>query len=113
MRQSSVIFGAIGDQHQRRGLGDHRKKGGEHGFADLVDPVRILHDEDRRFGAGQLGGVDQRGQPPSSRIGVDLGQLDIGIGDARQVIKQHEVLRIGVGNLRPHLCPCGLIVHAG
>ena len=58
----------------------------------------------------ELGGVDQRRQPASPCIGVDLGQLHIGIGDAHHVIKQHQVLRIGVCEPFPHLCPRGLMV---
>ena len=42
-------------------------------------------------------GVDQRGQPASSRIRVDLGQRHIGVGDAQQIIKQQQILRVGVG----------------
>src|ERR1700741_1265505 len=47
---------------------------------------------------GQLGGIDQRGQPPPPRIGVDLGQLPLGIGDAQQLIEQQQILWISVGD---------------
>jgi hypothetical protein len=43
--------------------------------------------------------------PPGIR--VDLGQRHIGVGDAEQIIKQQQILRVGVGHTCPHLCACG------
>ena len=95
------IFRPVGHQHQRGGLRDHREEVGEHRLADLVDPVRILDDVDRRCFPGQGGGVDQSGQPPPPGIRIDLGQLDVGVGDAQQVLEQQQVLGVGVGILGP------------
>jgi hypothetical protein len=49
--------------------------------------VRILDHVQRRLGAGQRRGIHHRGQPPPTSIRIDLWQLHIGIGDAKQVIK--------------------------
>ena len=43
-------------------------------------------------------GVDQCGQPAPPRIRVDLGQRHIGVGDAEQIIKQQQILRVGIGH---------------
>jgi len=59
--------------------------------------VHILDDEQRRVGARQRRGVDQRGQPTPPRIGVDLGQRDVRVGDAEQVIEQQQILWVGIG----------------
>ena len=40
--QPTRVLGAVGDQHHRRGLRDHRQEVGQHRFADLVDPLRRL-----------------------------------------------------------------------
>jgi hypothetical protein len=53
--------------------------------------------------AGQRRGIDQRGQPPPPRVGVDCRQRDVGIGDAQQVIEEQHVIRLGVGHPGPHL----------
>ena len=42
------VLGAVGDQDQRGGLRDHGEEVGQHRLADLVDPVRVLDDVDRR-----------------------------------------------------------------
>ena len=52
-RQRSLILGAGGDQHHRRGARDDGEEVGQHRLADRIDPVRILDDEQRRFGARQ------------------------------------------------------------
>ena len=80
-------------------------KVGQHRVADLVDPVQVLNDIDRRGLAGQRRGIDQRSQPPPPRIRIDLGQLHLGISDAHQVIEEHHVLRVGIGDFGPHLDP--------
>ena len=92
------VFGAVGDQHQRGGLGDDGEELGEHGFADLVDPVGVLDDIDHPGFAGQRGGVDQRGQPPPPGIGIDLGQRDLRVGDAQQILEQQHVLGVSFGD---------------
>src|SRR5271166_3810359 len=56
--QRAPILGAVGDQHQRGRLRDHREKPGQHRLADLVNPVRVLDNKDRRFDAGQPRGID-------------------------------------------------------
>ena len=86
--QRALIFRTIGDQHQRGRLRDHREEVGQHRLADLIDPMGILNDIDRRGFTGQRGGIDQRGQPPPTGIGIDPRKSNIGIGDAQQVIKQ-------------------------
>jgi hypothetical protein len=98
----TLILGAVRDQHQRGRLRYHREEPGEHRLADLVNPVRVLDNKDRRFGAGQRRGIDQRRQPPPPRIRVDLRQLHIGIGDAHQVVKQQQVLRLRIGSHIAH-----------
>ena len=67
-----AIFGAVGEQHQRGRLRDHRKEVGQHRLADLIDPMGVLNDIDRRGFAGQRRGIHQRGQPPPTSIGIDL-----------------------------------------
>ena len=87
-RQRSVVFGAGGDQHHRRGARDDGEEVGQHRLADRIDPVRVLDDEQRRFGARQRHGVDQCGQPAPPRVRVDLGQRHVGVGDAEQIVEQ-------------------------
>ena len=108
--QRAAIFGAIGDQHQRRCLRDHRDELGDHRLADLINPVRVLDHIDRRFGAGQRRGIDQRRQPPPPGIRIDLRQLHLGIGEAQQVMQQQHVLGVGVGNAVAHSIASGLPV---
>ena len=43
-RQRSLIFGAGGDQHHRRGARNDGEEVGQHRLADRIDPVRILDD---------------------------------------------------------------------
>jgi hypothetical protein len=93
-----LILGAVGDQHQRRRLRDHREELGQHRLADLIDPMGVFDDIDRRGLACQGCAIDQRGQAPPPRIRVDLGQRNVGIGDAQQVIKQRQVLGVRVAN---------------
>ena len=70
-REFPAIFGPVGGDHQRRGLGDDRDEVSEHRVADVVDPVRVLDDVDGGCGAGQRGRVDQAGEASSSRVRVD------------------------------------------
>jgi len=42
------------------------------------------------------------GQPTPPRIRVDLGSGTSGSGDAAQIIKQQQILRVGIRNLLPH-----------
>ena len=79
-----------------------REEVGQHRLADRIDPVGVLDDVKRRFGARQRGGVDQGRQPAPSRVRVDLGQRHIGVGDAEQIIKQQHILRVGIRDLFPH-----------
>ena len=75
--------------------------------------MRILDDEQRRFGAGQRHGVDQRGQPAPTGIRIDGGQRHLGVGDAEQIIKQQQILRVGVGYLFPNPSAGGVAVQGG
>ena len=109
-RQRPLVFGTVGDQHQRGRLRDHREEIGQHRLADLIDPMRVLNDIDRRGFAGQRRGIHQRGQPPPTRIGIDLRQRNIGIGDAQQVVEQQQILGVGVGNPVAHAIAGGLPV---
>ena len=84
---------------------DDGEEVGQHRLTDLVDPVRILDEVERRFGAGQRRGVDQRGQPAPPGIRIDFGQCSIGVGDAQQILQQHEILGVGIRNLSPQLSP--------
>ena len=67
-----------------------------------------------RYSAGAVRasdvGVDQCGQPAPPRVRVDLGQRHLGVGDAQQVIKQQQILRVGIGNPCPHLRAGGFAV---
>ena len=45
---------------------------------------------------------DQRGQPAPPGVRVDLGQRHLGVGDAQQIIKQQQILRVGIRDLFPH-----------
>jgi hypothetical protein len=81
--QCAVIFRTVGEQHQRGRLRDHHEELRQHRLADLIDPVHVLNDIDRRGFAGQRRGIDQRGQPPPTGIGIDYGQGNLGIGDAQ------------------------------
>jgi hypothetical protein len=73
------------------------RKVGQHGFADRIDPVCVLDDEQRRLGACQRRGVDQCGQSAPSCIRIDLRQRQFRIGDAEQVIEQQQILRVDIG----------------
>ena len=64
--------------------------------------MRVFNDIDRWKLAGQRGGIDQRGQPPAPGIGIDLGQLHLGIGDAQQVIEQQQILGVCIRHPRAH-----------
>ena len=75
--------------------------------------MRILDDEQRRLGARQRRGVDQRGQPAPPRIRVDRGQRHIGVGDAQQIIQQQQILRVGIRKLFPELRAGGFAVQVG
>ncbi len=86
-RQRPLVLGAVGDDHQRGRLRDHGEEIGQHRLADLIDPMGVLNDIDRRGFPGQRRGIHQRGQPPPTSIRIDLRQSNIGIGDAQQVIK--------------------------
>jgi hypothetical protein len=113
MCERSAILGTVRDQHYRPRLGNDGEETSEHGLADLIDPVGVLDDVDRRCGAGQRHRVDQRAQPPPPRVRIDVRQRHIPVTNAQQVIKQHHILGIGVGNLCMHPCPRGLIVEIG
>ena len=112
-RQRSLVFGAGGDQHHRRGARNDGQEVGQHRLADRIDPVRILDDEQRRFGARQRCRVDQCGQPAPPRIRVDLGQRHIGVGDAEQIIEQQQILRVGIRKLFPDPGAGGWVVEVG
>ena len=109
-RQRSLVLGAVGDQHQRGCLRDHREEIGQHRLADLIDPMGVLNDIDRRGLAGQRGGIHQRGQPPPTRIRINPRKRHIRVGDAQQVIEQHQILGVCVGNLGAHSIAGGLLV---
>ena len=51
----------------------------------------------------QLGGIDQRGQPPPPRIRTDCRQRNIWIGDAQQIVEEQQVLGLGAGSLGSYL----------
>ena len=112
-RQRSLILGAEGDQHHRRGARNDGEEVGQHRLADRIDPVRILDDEQRRLGARQRCRVHQRGQPAPPRIRIDLGQRHIGVGDAEQIIQQQQILRVGIGHIRPQPGAGGFAVEVG
>ena len=84
-----------------RGARDDGQEVGQHRLADRIDPVRILDDEQRGFGARQRRRVHQCGQPAPPRIRVDLGQRHIRVGDAQQIIKQQQILRVGIRKVFP------------
>ncbi len=65
---------------------------GQHGVADVVDPVGVFDDVDGGSGAGQRGGVDQAGEAAPSRVGVDFGCSRLGVSDAEQVVEQQQVV---------------------
>ena len=69
--QRASILGSVGDQHQRGRLRDHGEEIGQHRLADLIDPMGVLNDIDRRGLAGQRGRIHQRGQPPPTGIGIN------------------------------------------
>ena len=52
----------------------------------------VLNHIDRRGFAGQRGGIDQRGQPSPTGIGIDARKRNIRIGDPEQVIKATSML---------------------
>ncbi len=72
--------------------------------------MSILNDIDRRGFTGQRGGIDQRGQPPPTSIGINPRKSNIGIGDPQQVIKQHQILGVRVGDPVAHSITGGLTV---
>ena len=71
--QLTPVLGAVGGQHQRRGLRNHGQELGQHGLADLIDPVHVLDDVDGGISLFQRGRVHQRRQPAAPRIGGDIG----------------------------------------
>jgi len=95
-RQRTLIFGAIGDQHHRRRARNHGEEIGQHRLADGIDPVRILDDEHRRFGARQRHRIDECGQPAPPRIRVDLGQRHIRVpnADAQDLLLLDDLLGV-------------------
>ncbi|BDB40678.1 hypothetical protein IWGMT90018_11240 [Mycobacterium kiyosense] len=88
------------------------KKVGEQGLADPVDPVHVFDDEDGGGMPGQRRGIDQRGQPPSPSIRIDLGQPHLRVGDAQQVLQQQHIRGGRVGYQCPDSGPGGRIVEA-
>ena len=73
--------------------------------------MRVLDYKQRRLTTGQRRGIDQRGQPPPPGVGLDIGQLDVGIGDAEQIVQQQQIFGVGgvdaCAGLRPGLYPRG------
>ncbi len=72
--------------------------------------MHILEDENHRFGARQLGCVDQPGQPAPARVRVDPGQLGTRSGDAQQIVEQQQIRQLGVGHSVSNPRPRRLIV---
>ena len=75
LRQCAAIFRAVREQHQRGRLRDHREELGQHRLADLIDPMGVLNDIDRRGFTRQRRGIHQCGQPPPTRIRIDPRQV--------------------------------------
>ena len=109
-RQCAFILGAGGDQHQRRRLRDHGEELGQHRLADLIDPMGVLDDIDRRGFAGQ-----RRRHSPVRSTAAD-GRLDRywarRIRDRRCPAGHRTAAgpRVGVGNLGAHAIAGGLLV---
>ena len=82
-------------------LRNHREEVGQHRLADLIDPVRILDDEQRRLvrasAAALISAVNRRRRASGSIC----GQRHIGVGDAQQIVEQQQILRVGIGNVGP------------
>jgi hypothetical protein len=70
MHKRTTVFGTGCDEHQRRRLRDDGEDLGHHRLANLIDPMHVLEDVDRRFGLRQRGRVDERGQPMALRLRV-------------------------------------------
>jgi hypothetical protein len=114
-RQRAAVFGAIGDQHHRVGVRDHGQKVGQHRLADFVDPVGIFDQVQCRLRPGDRCGIHQRREPAPPGIGLDVGQFDVGIGDAEQVVQQQQIFGVGAGNSGADACTSLLaveVVHA-
>ena len=101
-RQRPPVLGAEGDQHHRRDVRDDGEEVGEHRLAHLVDPVHILDEVERRFGAGQRRGVDQCGQPAPPGIRVDFGQCTSGSATPSRSSSSTRSSGSASGNLSPH-----------
>jgi hypothetical protein len=70
----------------------------------------VLEDVERRGFPAQRGGVHQGAQPPPTRIRIDPRKCHPRIGDPHQVIKQQQVLRLGVRSRSPYPRAGGLRV---
>jgi hypothetical protein len=110
LSQCAPILGPIGDQREQGRLRDHSEKICEQRLADLVDPMRVLHDVNRRGFSGQRSGVHHCSQPAPTRIGIDPRKRGLGIADTEQILKEQRVLGLGVRKLTPDKGACGFYV---
>ena len=108
--QCAAIFRTVRQQHQRGRSRDHGEEVGQHRLADLIDPMGVLNDIDRRGFTRQRGSIHQRGQPPPTGIRIYPRKSNIGIGDPQQVIEQHQVQFINVRKPCPYPGAGGLCV---
>jgi hypothetical protein len=92
-----VLLRTIGDQHQRHAPRHDSEEVSQHRLADLVDPMDVIDDEQRRLRTREGGRVDQRRQPTPARVGIDVGRLDARLVNAQEVVDQQQILGIGVG----------------
>ena len=85
-RERPLVVGPVGDQHQRGRLRDNRQEIGQHRLADLIDPMGVLNDIDRRDlranEAAFTKAVNRR-----RRASGSMSEGNIGVGDAQQIIK--------------------------
>ena len=94
MSECAAEFGPIRDEHHRSRARNDGCEVGEHRLTGVVDPVHVFHDVERRLFARHRCGVEQAGQSSAARIRFDGGQRRVLVGDAQQVVQQHEVVRV-------------------
>ena len=100
-RQRSLVFGTVGDQHQRGRLRNHGEKSAN--IDSLTSSIQCASsiDIDDRISTGQRDRIQQRGQPPPPRIRINRGQRRIRVGDAQQIIEQQQILRVCIREPAP------------
>ena len=107
-----AVLGPIRDEHQRTRVRYHRGELGNHRLADLIDPVRVFDDVNRRCGSGDRCGVEERREATPACVGINGRQRGFAVTNAEQVVEQNEVFSIGSLHDGTDVGPRGLVLEA-